>query len=94
MLLIKIHHIRRSVRESRLKVVVASTSELALPTIEEILKANMNFGLNHKSRSAGRKSKKERPQEIVSAVADKFPIFKVSNQGDLEEVLTSWHPNW
>jgi len=89
----RFHHIRRSVRESRLKVVVASTSELALPTIEEILRAKHEIlGLITKAdRPAGR-GRKERPQEIVSAVADKFPIFKVSNQGDLEEVLHKLAP--
>ena len=89
----RFHHTRRSAKASRLKVVVASTSELALPTIEEILKSKHEIlGLITKAdRRAGR-GKKESPQEIVSAVGNKFPIFKVSNHSDLEEALRELAP--
>lgn len=71
-----------------MKVLIASTSKLALPTIA-LLEASQHeiLGIITKPGKPAGRGQEKKDQEIVVELGDRYPIFEVTTHASLEEVL-------
>ena len=77
-----------------MKILLASTSRLALPTLELLAERNQQIlGIITKPEKPSGRGLESRAQELVTAIDGSYPIFPVSSQEELTEVLRSTRPD-
>lgn len=77
-----------------MKILLASTSRLALPTLELLAKTNHQIlGILTKPEKIAGRGLESKAQELVSEVEGSFPIFTVSSQEELAETLRQKRPD-
>ena len=87
-------HTKLLVREFSLRVLIASTSKLAVPTIEALRGAGHEIlgVLTKEDRPSGRGQNKK-SQLIVEEIDTNIPIFKISDQNVLATALRDTKPD-
>lgn len=77
-----------------MKILLASTSRLALPTLALLTKNNHQIlGILTKPEKLAGRGLESKAQELVSEVEGSFPIFTISSQEELAETLRQVQPD-
>jgi methionyl-tRNA formyltransferase len=77
-----------------LKILLASTSRLALPTLELLAKSDQQIiGLLTKPDRPSGRGLESQAQELVAEIEGRYEIFRVSNHAELVEVLRRIEPD-